>query len=154
MKGPADSRVGPLRPVRGGSETVFVVEDEEAVRKLARSILVGHGYRVLEAGSGEEALRLAATHEGPIDILVTDIVLPGINGRKTAEELLRDRPALKVLYISGYSDDKLAVDGVLGSGVSFLEKPFTPEALARKVRRVLDGRVEGARPPALSPGAS
>jgi len=137
---PLDSRVSPVPSVRDGTETVLVVEDEDGVRRLTRSILERYGYKVLDAESGEEALRVAAAYEGTIDLVVSDVVLPGINGRKTAEELLRDRPALKVVYISGYSDNALAVGGVLGPGVSFLEKPFTPEALAQKVRRVLDGR--------------
>ncbi len=139
----ADSRVSPLPRGRGGTETVLVVEDEEAVRRLARSALERYGYKVLDAGSGEEALRVAAAHEGTIDIAVADIVLPGLDGRRTAEELLRDRPSLKVLYISGYSDNALTRDGVLGPGVSFLEKPFLPETLAQKVRKVLDGRRAG-----------
>ncbi len=123
-----------------GSETVLIVEDEPAVRALLRGILERHGYRVLEAGHGEAAIALADRHEGPIDLLVTDVIMPGMNGRALAEVLTRSRPGLPVLFISGYTDDVIGPHGILDPGITLLEKPFTAEALTRRVREVLDGR--------------
>ncbi len=122
-----------------GSETVLVVEDEEAVRRLSCRVLESHGYTVLAAGRGDQALHVASRHTGPIQLLVTDVVMPGMSGRELAKRLSSLRPATKVLYLSGYTDDAIVRHGVLEPGVSFLQKPFTPAALARKVREVLDG---------------
>ncbi|HLZ08013.1 MAG TPA: ATP-binding protein, partial [Chloroflexota bacterium] len=121
-----------------GTETILLVEDEERVRDLARTALVGAGYRVLEAAGGESALRLIADSAQPIDLLVTDVVMPGLNGRQLAERLLEPYPAMKVLYVSGYTFDLVVRHGVFESGVAFLQKPFTPSSLTRKVREVLD----------------
>jgi PAS domain S-box-containing protein len=123
-----------------GAETVLVVEDEEGVRDFARRVLERCGYRVLEAASGAEALGIAAGHPGTIDLLATDVVMPGANGRVLAEQLSGVRPDLKVLYISGYADEEVLRRGVAEAGAAFLPKPFTPAALASKVREVLDGR--------------
>ena len=121
-----------------GSETVLLVEDDEAVRALARKMLAAHGYTVLAAASGAEALKLAADHTGPIHLLVTDVVLPGMSGRELAARFQSVRPALKVLYTSGYTDEAIVHHGVLDPGIAFLQKPFTSGALARKVRETLD----------------
>ena len=123
----------------GGSETVLVVEDVAAVRAVARQMLERHGYTVLEAPDGETALRLAGKHQGPIRLLLTDVVMPEVSGRQLADQLLELRPDMKVLFMSGYTDDAIVRHGVLQEGIAYLQKPFTPETLARKVRAVLDG---------------
>jgi len=127
------------KPVRGGDETVLLVEDATPVRTLARRSLEARGYRVLDAADGPSALELSARHGGGIDILVTDVVMPGMSGRELAERLAPERPSMKVLYTSGYTDDTMVRQGVLTAGVAFLQKPFVPDSLARKVREVLDG---------------
>jgi two-component system cell cycle sensor histidine kinase/response regulator CckA len=127
------------KQVRGGHETVLLVEDATPVRMLARRGLEANGYRVLDAADGPAALELSARHRGGIDILVTDVVMPGMSGRELAERLAPVRPDMKVLYTSGYTDDVMVRQGVLNAGVAFLQKPFVPDTLARKVRDVLDG---------------
>jgi len=127
------------KPVRGGDETVLLVEDAAPVRALARRILEARGYRVLDAPDGPSALDLSARHGGGIDILVTDVVMPGMSGRELAERLAPERARMKVLYTSGFTDDAMVRQGVLNAGVAFLQKPFVPDTLARKVREVLDG---------------
>ncbi len=102
-----------------------------------------HGYIVLEAGHPEDALRLAGEHTGRIHLLLTDVVMPGISGRELAERLLPQRPETAVLYMSGYTDNAIVHHGVLAAGTSFLQKPFTPVSLARKVREVLDASLLG-----------
>ena len=126
--------------LRGGSETVLLVEDAAPVRTLARRSLEGCGYRVLDAADGPSAIDLSARHAGVIDVLVTDVVMPGMSGRELAERLAPTRPEMKVLYTSGYTDDAMVRQGVLNAGVAFLQKPFVPDSLARKVRDVLDGK--------------
>jgi two-component system cell cycle sensor histidine kinase/response regulator CckA len=139
----ADSRPNPAEVVApGGRETVLLAEDEAGVRTLARMILESNGYTVLAAGTPGEATDLAARHEGALDLLVTDVIMPQMNGRQLAGLLRTLHPGLKVLYISGYDPTGLH-EGVLGpgtpeNGTAFLEKPFTPTALARKVRELLD----------------
>jgi two-component system, cell cycle sensor histidine kinase and response regulator CckA len=125
-----------------GSEVVLLVDDEEAVRSLARRILKAKGYNVLEAGSGDDALERARKHPGRIDLLLTDVLMPGRSGPEIAEVLSQERPDLKVLYVSGYTDDDTLMRGLLKTGVSFLQKPFGFEILARRVRDVLDGTEE------------
>ena len=130
----------PARPTeitRRGSETVLLVEDDEPLRTLAREILSIQGYTVLDATSPSEALRLADVHPGPIHLLVTDVVMPQMNGRQVADHLLAARPGLKVLFMSGYTDAAIVEHGVLEPGTHFLQKPFTPDGLSRKVREVL-----------------
>ncbi len=119
-------------------ETILLVEDAEPLRRLAQSILEQHGYRTLTAEHGEAALRLTAEHRHPIDLLLTDVVMPGINGRVLSERLLPQYPHMKVLYMSGYTDSFIAGHGVLEQGRALLHKPFTEEALLAKVRQVLD----------------
>jgi PAS domain S-box-containing protein len=120
-----------------GSETVLLAEDEGAVRRLAARVLRAAGYRVLEAADGEEALRVAAAHEGPIHILVSDVVMPRLGGRALAESLVALRPACRVLFLSGYTDDAVLRHGVREAEYAFLQKPFRPLELAEKVRAVL-----------------
>ncbi len=120
-----------------GSETILLVEDEESVRALTHAILTRCGYDVIDAHSGGDALLLCEQHVGAIQLLLTDVVMPRMNGRQLAERLLKIRPDMRVLYVSGYSDDAITRDGVLDSTSAFLQKPVTPRALARKVREVL-----------------
>ena len=122
-----------------GTETILLVEDEDAVRALVRNVLREKGYRVLEASRGEEALELSELYSGQIDLLVTDVVMPRMSGRDLARRMVNVRPYIKVLYISGYADDVVWYQGGVDSGGAFLQKPFSPEALARKVREVLSG---------------
>jgi two-component system cell cycle sensor histidine kinase/response regulator CckA len=122
-----------------GSETILLVEDSEPLRKLAKTFLESRGFRVQSAESGEDALKVAARFEGTFDLLLTDVVMPGINGRVLAENLLLRQPGMKVLYMSGYTDSFIAGHGVLDPGIHLLHKPFIEEVLIRKVREVLDG---------------
>lgn len=127
-----------LRALPRGTETVLVVEDDELVRTLARHILQLAGFVVLEAADGDEALKVATGHTGRIHILVTDVVTPGLSGGAAAELLAEQHPGLRVLFMSGYTDDAVVRHGVLHDKVNFLQKPFTPAALAWKVREMLD----------------
>jgi two-component system, cell cycle sensor histidine kinase and response regulator CckA len=120
-----------------GTGTVLVVEDEAALRALSSRILRQSGYVVLEAGDGEQALRIAAEHPGTIDLLVTDVVMPVMGGRNLAERLCDLRPGIKVLYVSGYTDDAIVRHGVAQDQVAFLQKPFTPQALSEQTRQLL-----------------
>ncbi|MGB9179297.1 MAG: response regulator [Pyrinomonadaceae bacterium] len=122
-----------------GSETVLLVEDEATVRKMTREVLEMSGHTVLEAANGSEAQMVCEQHEGIIHPLLTDVVVPLMGGCEVAEKLTRFRPEMKVLYMSVYTDDAIAHHGVLDEGTALLEKPFMPDALARKVRDVLDG---------------
>jgi signal transduction histidine kinase/CheY-like chemotaxis protein len=126
-----------IEPV-SGTETILLVEDEESVRELVSKVLQRNGYTILEARHGEEAVDLCTKFEGDIHLLVTDVVMPRMSGREVAETLQPTRPTMKVLYLSGYTDDEVVRHGVLESMTAFLQKPFTPDALARKVRDVLD----------------
>jgi two-component system cell cycle sensor histidine kinase/response regulator CckA len=125
-----------------GTETILLAEDADALRTLAVTFLETHGFRVLPAPDAESALKLAAGHSGTIHMLVTDVVMPGKNGRVLAESLLTKHPAMKVLYISGYTDSFIAGHGVLEAGCHLLHKPFTENELIQKVREVLDARSE------------
>jgi len=136
----ATSRSEEATALPRGSETVLVVEDEPAVRSVAVRVLSGLGYQVLEASSGLDALQVAATWGQMIHLLLTDVIMPEMNGKALAEQLTALYPALKVLFISGYTDETISRRGVLEEGVAFLQKPFTPSRLAHKVREVLDQR--------------
>jgi CheY-like chemotaxis protein len=127
-----------MNPAPNGTETVLVVEDEDAVRELVRRTLSRVGYRVLEAGNGREAARVAGDHEGPIHLLITDVVMPGMNGKELAAELVRSRPDLEVIYMSGYADNEIARRGVRRDPDSFIDKPFSGESLLRLARTRLD----------------
>jgi len=122
----------------GGSETVLLVEDEPVVRELAVNTLREKGYRILEAANGEEGLRLARQHDGKIDLVLTDVVMPVMGGKEMADALRTSHPDTKVLFTSGYTKDALGHDGVLWPGILFLQKPYLTATLARKVREVLD----------------
>jgi PAS domain S-box-containing protein len=135
----ADTRAPPR-----GTETILLVEDEDAVRKLAREVLQQAGYTVLEAARGAEALRIADTHEGSIDLLLTDVVMPGLGGRDLADAVRARRPPIKVLYMSGFTDDAVVRHGVSVAADALLQKPFSPLALTRKVRSVLDEKAPAA----------
>src|SRR5258706_496773 len=140
-----------LTPGRG--ETILLVEDAQRVRAVVREILEMSNYVVLEARQGAEALEISNRHAGTIHLLVTDVVMPQMSGRELAQRLATLRPELKVLYMSGYTDDAIVRHGVLASGIAVLSKPFTPDALALKVREVLDGVADGAAAgPSIAPG--
>jgi signal transduction histidine kinase len=134
---PSVARPGLPKPARG-HETILLVEDELAVRDLARDVLRAHGYTVLEAQHGCEALLISELHSGPIHLLLTDVVMPEMSGRELANRLAPLRPTMPVIYMSGYTDTAVVHHGVLDPGTIFLQKPFTPDALARKIREVLD----------------
>jgi CheY-like chemotaxis protein len=132
----APSAVQPA--VRAGTETILLVEDELGVRQLVCEMLLRLGYQILQASGGAEALRLFEQSHGSIDLLITDVIMPQMSGRDLAQRLKALQPSLKVLYISGYTDDMLAHHGVLESNVFLLQKPFAPDELAKKLREVLD----------------
>ena len=134
-------------PLPRGTETILVVEDAPAVRAVTRQVLERQGYTVLEAPNGGAALVLATKHHGPIHLLLTDVVMPGVNGRQLAEQLARPRPDMMVLFTSGYTDDSVVRHGVLESGIAYLQRPFTPDGVARKVREVLDSSRDSGRGP-------
>lgn len=124
--------------IQGGAETILLVEDGEIVRAMLVEVLQSQGYRVLEAMNGEEALDIASKHHRPIHLLITDLVMPKLGGRELADRLLLLRSNLRVLYMSGYSDDEVTRYGAIGTHAAFLQKPFRPELLLSKVRQVLD----------------
>ncbi len=129
-----------VAPKATGTETVLLVEDEDAVRAFERRALTGAGYQVVEACQGADAVTLFDAHADEIDVLVTDIVMPGMSGRELADALRARVPDLPVLYVSGYTDDAVLRHGVLAAEASFLEKPFSAAALCARVRAVLDAR--------------
>ena len=130
---PADG----LEKVRGGSQTILVVEDEAALLQVTHQSLEAVGYVILAAQSPAEAIRISESHPGPIHLMVTDVIMPGMNGAQLATHLSAPRPEMKVLYVSGYTDDTIVRHGVLEPGLAFLQKPFSPKTLARKVGEVL-----------------
>jgi signal transduction histidine kinase/CheY-like chemotaxis protein len=127
-----------VEPIPGGDETVLLVEDEERVRAAARRVLERYGYRVIEASDGEHALRVSAAHDGVIDVMVTDMVMPRMGGEELARQLAGLRPAMKVIFVSGYADDAVTRHGVLEPDTPYVQKPFSPGSLLRKLREVLD----------------
>jgi two-component system cell cycle sensor histidine kinase/response regulator CckA len=137
----------PVSSESQGDETVFLVEDESAVRAFISQALRRRGYRVIEAADGDQAIDTAHGHADVIHLLVTDLVMPGMTGRELARFLTHERPGLRVLFISGYSDERAEPRGSDGGPVAFLQKPFTPAVLARQVRQILDapGPTPGSR---------
>jgi CheY-like chemotaxis protein len=133
-------------PPKAGSEVVLVVEDDSDLRALARDILADAGYTVLDAPHGGEACLVSQRHLGPIHLMVTDVVMPRMNGRETFERVAPLHPGMKVLYMSGYADSAIWDRGMLEQGVQFLQKPFTPDGLVRKVREVLQAPVWASGP--------
>ena len=129
-----------------GSETILLVEDEPGVRAIGKELLEMNGYTVLEAGDGAEALELAARFEGEIDLLVSDVIMPQVGGRELAERLATQRPQMRVLFVSGFTDDTISRHGVLQEGVAFLQKPFTLETLSQKIRDILDSPASDTGP--------
>jgi signal transduction histidine kinase/ActR/RegA family two-component response regulator len=127
------------RKVVRGTETILLAEDDEMVRTLVRETLERQGYRVLETSDPAQARRTADQHKGTVHLLITDVIMPKINGRELAQQLLKTWPDLKVLYMSGYTDNAVLASGILEKDVAFLQKPFTPAALAEKVRDILEG---------------
>jgi CheY-like chemotaxis protein len=125
------------RSLQRGSETVLLVEDEKGVRELAREYLEMIGYTVIDAESGHTALELASMHAGPIDLLMTDVVMPGISGRELADRVVQVRPGIKVLFMSGYTDQAVVHHGILEDDAVLLQKPFTLATLASKLREIL-----------------
>jgi CheY-like chemotaxis protein len=128
----------PLQPVAGGRETILLAEDDPSVRAIVSDVLTQKGYRVLRAPDGQTALAIARGQPEEIHLLLTDLVMPGMTGRDLAEALTAERSGLRVLYMSGYTDDAVVRHGVLTDGMPYLQKPFAPRALATKVREVLD----------------
>src|SRR5215467_5126814 len=121
----------------GGTETILLVEDEESVRQLVRDTLAAKGYQVLAAENGEAGVAAAAEHRGKIDLVITDVVMPGMGGREMVKHLILSRPETRVLFLSGYTEDAIVSDGSIEKGTAFLQKPFTLQSLSRKVREVL-----------------
>ena len=138
VQGEPEPARAPVSPSAGGTETILLVEDEAPVRAVARQILERHGYTVIEAADGAVALALAERHGKRIDLLLTDVVMPQMSGPELARRLRAGRPGLRVLCMSGYTDDSIVRHGIASSDIAFLMKPLTPDALARKVREVLD----------------
>ena len=135
----------PATPAPRGTETVLLVEDEPEVRALAREVLEARGYTLLVASGGPEALALGERHRGMIDLMVTDVVMPEMSGPELAERLRPGHPTMRILYMSGYTADAIGHHGLLDAGIAYLQKPFTPSILARKVRQVLEGSAGGTR---------
>jgi DNA-binding NtrC family response regulator len=121
-----------------GNETILVVEDEEGVRKVTGRILRMQGYRVLEASNGGDSFSICKQHEGPIHLMITDVVMPEMHGPELAKRLMSLNPEMKVLYMSGYVKNFISHQGILGKGTNYIQKPFTVNELARKVREALD----------------
>jgi two-component system, cell cycle sensor histidine kinase and response regulator CckA len=137
VQGVAEKQTPPVAlTALGGTETVLLVEDEESVRQLVRETLAAKGYHVMEAENGESGIAVAAQHDGKIDLVITDVVMPGMGGRELVKQLAQSRPQTRVLYLSGYTEDAIS-EGSIESGAAFLQKPFTLQALSRKVREVL-----------------
>ncbi|HWF19933.1 MAG TPA: response regulator, partial [Verrucomicrobiae bacterium] len=136
---PGDAKIE--EPLRGGTETILIVEDEPPVRDLVCKILKSAGYEVLQANNGPEALDVWREHKDKIELLLTDIVMPdGMTGRDLAEKLQAEKPSLKAIFTSGYSSDIVGKDFIIQDGVNFLQKPYMPQKLTRAVRKCLDDR--------------
>jgi CheY-like chemotaxis protein len=141
-EGDTRKRQAPLggEMVAGGTETILITEDEPDLRELARIFLEGYGYKVLEAESAEQAIETASNFAGSIDLLLTDVIMPGMSGAQLAEHILSKRPKTRIVYMTGYTDDMVVQHKVLEPGVKLLQKPFNRIDLALKVRSTLDGK--------------
>lgn len=128
-----------------GSETILLVEDEDSLRSLGERLLKMSGYTVVVAADGKSALAAAERHGKPFDLLITDVIMPGMSGRELAKEMANRKLAHRTLFMSGYTDDAIVEYGVLDPGIAFIYKPFTVEALSRKMREVLDGPADKAK---------
>jgi CheY-like chemotaxis protein len=126
-------------PPAAATETILLVEDEDQVRRLTRTMLASKGYQVLQAANPAEAFQILGEHQGAIDLVLTDIVMPGMNGVELATRVRDVYPEVRVLFMSGYTDNKVLNQGILAEGAAFLQKPFTSGVLNRKVREVLNG---------------
>jgi CheY-like chemotaxis protein len=129
-----------------GNQTILVAEDNAEVRELAQRALQEQGYTLLRAQNGEEALALAANHRGPIHLLLTDVVMPGMSGQALAEQMVRMYPGIRVLYMSGYTNEGIVTNGVLDTDVILLQKPFSPYTLAHRVRAILNDDLGNLNP--------
>ena len=127
-----------LQKIQGGTETVLIVEDEEMIRKLASEIIELNGYNVLCARNGDEALQLAGENPSKIDLLLTDVIMPGMNGKELHQQIQKICPGIRVIFTSGYTDNVITHHGVLDEGVNFLPKPFSGHSLLSKIRQTLD----------------
>jgi CheY-like chemotaxis protein len=135
---PSRAEAIPSTDTAGGDEVILVCEDEELVRELASHVLRAAGYTVLEAENGRHALEVAADHRGPIHLLVSDVVMPELDGRKLSQEMIRTHPGLRVMFVSGYTNAVLDSEVSIGEGTDFLQKPFTPAVLLQRIRKLLD----------------
>jgi len=135
---PEEERMRGKKEARGGPETIMVVEDDAMIMKVIKQVLTGSGYNVLSAGDGKEALNLADQYKDAIHMLLTDIIMPCMGGRELADQVKKTRPDIKILYMSGYTDDAIVRHGMLEKGLSFIQKPFASDSLKKKVREVLD----------------
>jgi CheY-like chemotaxis protein len=133
-------KIIPAVPDPHGHETILLVEDEAAILKITKLLLERLGYRVLSASTPDKALGLAGEHDGEINLLITDVIMPGMNGRDLANKLVSFNPELRSLFMSGYTSDVIAHHGVLDDGIHFMQKPFSKHALAAKVREALDSK--------------
>lgn len=138
----AGKKPSPALP--GGSETILVVDDEPIIRSLVGEVLQPLGYRVLQASNSAEALTMCRVHDKPIDLLLTDVIMPGMSGKDLADAICAMRPSIRVIYMSGYPHESIVPHGILNQGVILLQEPLTGAALAGKVRETLDGRKSGA----------
>jgi CheY-like chemotaxis protein len=132
------------------SETILLAEDEDVVRRMVREILKMNGYNVLEAANGCEALQICKRHTGPIHLLLTDVVMPQMGGSELAQHVATMRPGTHVLFMSGFTDDAIVQHGILDAGLAFIQKPFTPDALARKVRELIGVPARGSDDQAMA----
>jgi two-component system cell cycle sensor histidine kinase/response regulator CckA len=141
---PATGAATPASHPSQGTETVLVIENEQSVREVIHDVLTLHGYTVIEAADGDEALRISERYAGPIHLLVVDVVMPGTSGEALVQRIAAGRPGIRTLYVSGYTDDLVRQHGVIAAGRHFLQKPFTVDGLARKVRQVLEAPLSEA----------
>jgi CheY-like chemotaxis protein len=132
-----------LPPVTGGTETILLAEDEHALRELSRCVLERHGYKVIEAVDGEDAIEKFNANSGSVDLLLLDVIMPKKTGKDSYDEIIKQRPDIKALFMSGYTANIIHKKGILKEGIELIEKPFSPNALLRRVRKILDKEIEG-----------